>query len=76
MPVEPLFSHLPKVVLPEFYTKLCLNGCEIYLNKLRTNLNLGQRVRLCSQNGEFFALGEVREYDAGLAIKAIKLFDI
>ena len=76
IPTESLFNDLASVNLPTFYEKLCRNGCEIYLNKLRINLELGQRVRLCSQNGEFFALGEVREFESGLAIKAIKLFDI
>ena len=76
IPTESLFSNLGSVNLPAFYEKLCRNGCEIYLNKIKSSLALGERVRLCSQSGEFFALGEVREYDSGLAIKAIKLFDI
>ena len=76
MPTESLFYDLSSVALPAFYEKLCRNGCEIYLSKLRSSLTVGQRVRLCSQSGDFFALGEVREYPDGLAIKAIKLFDI
>ena len=76
MPTESLFYDLSTVALPAFYEKLCRNGCEIYLNKLRISLTVGQRVRICSQSGDFFALGEVREYPDGLAIKAIKLFDI
>jgi tRNA U55 pseudouridine synthase TruB len=76
IPTESLFYNLDKVNLPAFYEKLCRNGCEIYLSKLRLTLPLGTRVCLCSQSGEFFALGEVREFDDGLAIKAIKLFDI
>ena len=78
IPTESLFSDLEAVKLPAFYEKLCRNGCEIYLSKLRlTNSpSLGQRVRLLSQSGDFFALGDVREYDSGPAIKAIKLFDI
>ena len=76
VPTEALFCDLPSVALPAFYEKLCRNGCEIYLSKLRITLPLGTRVRLCSQSGEFFALGEIREYPDGLAIKAIKLFDI
>ena len=76
IPTESLFYDLDTVNLPAFYEKLCRNGCEIYLSKLRTSLELGKRVRLCSQDGEFFALGEVREFENGLAIKAIKLFDI
>ena len=78
IPTESLFNDLTAVNLPAFYEKLCRNGCEIYLNKLRLKsaLTLNQRVRLCSQDGEFFALGEVREYESGYAIKAKKLFDI
>ncbi|MBE6534454.1 MAG: tRNA pseudouridine(55) synthase TruB, partial [Ruminococcaceae bacterium] len=76
IPTESLFYNLSAVNLPAFYEKLCRNGCEIYLNKLRISFELGARIRLCSQNGEFFALGEVRAYENGLAIKAIKLFDI
>ena len=76
IPTEGLFSSLDAVKLSPFYEKLCRNGCEIYLNKIKADLSLGQRVRLCSQGGEFFALGEVREYESGLAIKAIKLFDV
>ena len=76
MPTEALFYGLEAIRLPAFYEKLCRNGCEIYTSKLRLTLPLGQRVRLCSQSGDFFALGEVREYENGPAIKAIKLFDI
>lgn len=76
IPTESLFYDLDAVDLPSFYEKLCRNGCEIYLNKIRLSLPIGQRVRLCSQSGKFFALGEVQEYPNGLAIKAIKLFDI
>lgn len=76
IPTESLFYDLNEVNLPTFYEKLCRNGCEIYLNKLRISLECGTRVRICSQSGKFFALGEVREYERGLAIKAIKMFDI
>jgi hypothetical protein len=31
-------------------------------------------VRICDESGEFFALGEVKEFDNGMAIKAIKTF--
>ncbi len=72
IPTEELFSSLPAVILPEFYHRLCLNGCEIYQKKIHASYAFGDRVRLCSPNGEFFALGEVREYDGGTAIKAIK----
>ena len=74
MPVEELFATLPEVRLPKFYHGLCLNGCEIYQKKIKTKIEVGERVRLCSENGGFFALGEVREYPDGSAIKAIKQF--
>lgn len=74
VPTESLFYDLPSVKLPAFYEKLCRSGCEIYQNKIRSNLDVGVRVRLYTAEGEFFALGEVREYENGTAIKAIKTF--
>ena len=73
-PVEELFSDLDTLRLPDFYRTLCRNGCEIYLKKLGISLPVGRRVRLCNTNGEFFALGEVGEFDDGIAVKAIKIF--
>ena len=73
-PVEELFSDLPPLHLPDFYRTLCRNGCEIYLKKLGVSLPVGCRVRLCNAAGEFFALGEVGEYEDGTAVKAIKIF--
>ncbi len=75
-PVEGLFASLPKVNLSEFFEKLSRSGCEIYQKKIRTDFAAGERVRLCSAEGNFYALGEVREYEKGLAIKSIKMFDI
>ena len=75
-PTESLFDEFEAVKLPTFYEKLCRSGCEIYQNKIKTNFEVGARVRLCSANGEFFALGEVREYENGTAIKAIKTFSL
>ena len=72
---ETLFVGLDAVRLPEFYERLCRSGCEIYLKKLgNPKLSVGQRLRLWDHDGNFFALGEVREYENGLAIKAIKTF--
>jgi tRNA pseudouridine55 synthase len=76
LPTESLFSDLPEIRLPAFYEKLSRSGCEIYQSKIKSSLPLYQRVRLCSADGSFFALGEVREYEKGSAIKSIKLFDI
>ena len=76
IPTERLFDSLPAVRLPEFFERLCRSGCEIYQKKLRSTLPIGQRVRLFSAKGDFFALGEVREYEQGSAIKSVKIFDL
>ena len=76
VPTESLFADLPAVKLPAFYEKLCRNGCEIYQKKIGVDHKIGTRVRLCDANGQFFALGEVREYEGGAAIKGIKYFDV
>ena len=73
-PVEELFSDLEAVNLPDFYRTLCRNGCEIYLKKLGVSFPVGARLRLCDSRGVFFALGEVGEYEDGIAVKAIKIF--
>ena len=73
-PVEELFSDLDALYMPDFYRALCRNGCEIYLKKLGMCFAVGTRLRLYDSQGRFFALGEVREYEEGLAVKAIKLF--
>lgn len=76
LPTESLFSDLAVCRFPAFYERLCRNGCEIYQKKLGTSYETGTRLRLCSADGDFFALGEVREYEGGSAVKAIKFFDI
>ncbi|MBE6556835.1 MAG: tRNA pseudouridine(55) synthase TruB [Ruminococcaceae bacterium] len=75
IPTEALFASLPALSLPTFYETLCRNGCEIYQKKLGSAFGEGQRVRLYGKNG-FFALGEVRSYPDGSAIKAVKQFDL
>ncbi len=75
-PTASLFSSLPEVRLPAFYEKLSRSGCEIYQKKIKSAYQIGQRVRLCTESGEFYALGEVKEYENGTAIKSIKLFDV
>lgn len=75
IPTESLFVSLPTVVLSGFYERLCRNGCEIYQKKIKTSFPEGQRVRLYGDDG-FFALGEVKEFEEGSAIKAIKLFEL
>lgn len=74
IPTEELFSDLDAVKLPSFYERLCRNGAEIYLKKINCSFEVGKRVRLMGEKG-FFALGEVREYPDGTAVKAIKNFD-
>ena len=76
LPIDSLFSELPQLKLPAFYERLSRNGCEIYQKKIKTSFSAGERVRLCADNGNFYALGEVREYPEGTVIKAIKIFDI
>ena len=73
MPTESLFEELDSVTLSDFYARLCRSGCEIYQRKIGASFEVGTKVRMCDKNG-FFALGEVREYPDGLAIKALKLF--
>jgi hypothetical protein len=71
--VEAIFEGLPTVTLPPFFARLGRAGAEIYEKKIGAAFPLGTRVRMKDVNG-FFALGEVREYPDGLAIKALKLF--
>lgn len=72
-PVETLFSELPAVTLDDFYAKLCKSGCEIYQHKIKTAYPVDEFVRILDKNG-FFALGKVKEYENGSAIKAVKIF--
>lgn len=74
LPTESLFFSCPAIKLSAFYEKLSRSGCEIYQKKIGTALEIGTRVRICDEHGGFFALGEVREYPDGSAIKAIKTF--
>ena len=75
IPTESLFADLARVELPAFYEKLCRNGCEIYQKKIGTDFELTRRVALYGKSG-FFALGEVRDYPDGSAIKSIKIFEL
>lgn len=73
MPVETLFEELPAVSVSDFYAKLVRGGTELYQKRLRTDFPVGQLVRLRSR-GELIALGRVKEYPEGLAIKPERLF--
>lgn len=70
-----MFEDFPAVLLPPFFERLARSGQEIYLHKIGVELDEGVRVRLCGQRG-FFALGEVRGFEQGRAIKPLKLFDL
>ena len=77
-PIDSLFSDLQSITLPPFFEKLSKSGLEIYLKKIgipSDKLPLGTRVKLCDANG-FYALGEVMNFENGLAIKPIKQFVI
>lgn len=75
-PVESAFTDCKEIVLPAFFEKLARDGNEIYLSKIgEPELPVGSLVRLCGERG-FFALGEVREYECGNAVKPVKQFDI
>ena len=76
IPTEALFQSLQEIRRPAFFEKLCRGGCEIYLKKLnlKTHFEIGERVRLCRENGDFYALGEIGEHENGIAVKAIKTF--
>ena len=71
LPTEYIFRDLPRVTLSPFFARLAVNGVEIYLKKIGLDLPIGTRVRLFDEGG-FFALGEVREFENGQAIKPIK----
>ena len=76
IPTEELFSDCPRIALAPFYTRLAQNGAEIYLSRagIKEPLTEGDRVRITDDSGAFFALGEVRSYTLGIAIKPIKFF--
>lgn len=73
LPVEDAFADLPMVKLPAFFAKLAHSGLEIYQKKIGTSYPENTMVRFFDENG-FFALGEVRPYEDGSAIKPIKQF--
>ena len=75
IPTEELFPTVESITLSPFFTRLARCGVEIYLKKINITAEVGKRFKLFDENG-FFALGEVREFEDGLAIKPIKQFDI
>lgn len=76
-PAEKVFGELPKIKLSEFYSRLCKNGCEIYLKKLHIDEETypeSTLLRLYDSENKFFALGMTKVYPDGLAIKATARF--
>jgi tRNA U55 pseudouridine synthase TruB len=71
--IEYVFRNYPSVTLADFFSRLAHSGLEIYLKKINAVFALGEKIRLYDKDG-FFALGEVREFDGGLAIKPIRQF--
>ena len=72
-PTETALTGFERLVMPDFFGGLARHGNRIYLKKLRKNYPVGTRLRMCDSKG-FFALGEVRQYDEGLAVKPVKAF--
>ena len=75
LPIESLFADDPAVTLPPFFEKLARSGLEIYLRKIGRDYPVGTRLRLRGENG-FFAIGEVRQFPDGPAVKPLKQFDV
>ena len=73
VPVERVFDKMEAVSLSPFFARLAHSGQEIYLRKIARELAVGTLVRLLDTEG-FFAIGEVREFEDGLAIKPIRQF--
>ena len=74
-PVEYIFRNIRKIHLSPFFARLARCGVEIYLKKANIEAEPTERVALYDEGG-FFALGEVREFESGNAIKPIKQFDL
>lgn len=73
LPVESLFEDEPILRLEGFFEKLACSGAEIYQSKIGTSYETGRRLRLYGEDG-FFALGEVRNFEQGSAVKPVKFF--
>lgn len=76
LPTERLFCDLESVDLPSFFEKLFRDGCPIYQKKIKTDFAVGDRVKVCRENGKFFALGEVIEREQGSAVRSVKIFEL
>lgn len=73
LPTEHIFREYKKITLPDFYARLAGNGQEIYLKKIGLTAEVGERFALYNKDG-FFAVGEVTQFECGLAVKPIRQF--
>lgn len=73
IPIERIFSSLPRLVLPPFYAKLARCGAPIYQKKIGISLPVGTRVRMADADG-FFSVAEAAELPDGVAFKSLKQF--
>lgn len=71
IPPDAAFADLPRLDLPDFYANLASHGCEIYQKKIGTGYPDGTLVRMYGKAG-FFALGQVREFPGGSAVKPVR----
>ena len=74
---EKVFSHCPVIKLSAFYSRLCKNGCEIYLKKTGISPDRFEKddlVRLYDSDGVLFALGKIGDFREGKAVKAAARF--
>ena len=49
---------------------------DISEKKIKTDLKFGQRVRVFTESGGFFALGEIVEREEDSAVKSVKIFEL
>ena len=68
-----IFRDKKEVRLSEFFARLARAGQEIYLSKIHLEFPVGELLRLYDSEG-FFAVGEVRDFEGGVAIKPIRQF--
>lgn len=73
LPVECIFGDKKDITIAPFFARLARAGQQIYLKKIGQSLPIGEIVRLSDESG-FFAIGEVKEFEDGMAIKPIRQF--
>ena len=64
-----------KIILDEFYTRLAKNGAEIYIHKIKSenpeDFCLEDKILMYGCDNVLFALGKIKEYEAGPACKPV-----